>query len=348
MGLAELRKLMNTTYSSYPRPTSCNYSRRTFTLAAIALLFSLAASGRAAQNPVLAYSFEDGVQGFGPNGGGITVSQDTIGATNGTHSLKVSLVGGQTFAGALTSTIDPSIYGNPPGLDHVLFDLTIVQRFDILNPNPPPDRLGFARIGVFAFGATQPDGGGMQIFDKAQLANVAEDEVPIGNLEPGTYRDLRIDMDKLTDPLDFGTKSFNQIFGVLGSGSDLIPTGFQFYINKSGGADFPLTIYIDNVRFGTSVPGDYNGNDVVDAADYVLWKKTTSPTPASFRNEVASIGTIDAADYAAWRARFGNFMPSPGSGSGLDNGAVPEPTSIWLVLMGGSAIGCLRRKALAR
>ena len=119
-----------------------------------------------------------------------------------------------------------------------MFDLTIVQRFDIPNPTPPPDRIGFARIGIAAFGATQPDEGGGQIFDKAQLANVAEDEVPIGNLEPGTYRDLRIDMDKLTDPLDFNMKTFNQIFGVLGSGSDLIPTGFQFYINKTGGDRF--------------------------------------------------------------------------------------------------------------
>jgi hypothetical protein len=335
---------MDTTYSSHPRHTSCNYARGFVALAAIALLLNFAISGHAAPNPVLAYSFENDVQGFAPNGGGITVSQDTIGATDGTHSLMVSMVGGQTFAGALTSTIDPSIYGNPPGLDHVLFDLTIVQRFDIPNPTPPPDRLGFARIGVYAFGASQPDGGGNQFFDKAILADIQNDEVSIGNLEPGTYPDMRIDMDKLTDPLDFNVKTFNQIFGVLGSGSDLIPTGFEFYINKSGGADFPLTVYIDNVRFGTSVPGDYNGNDVVDAADYALWRKTVSPTPPSFRNEVASLGTIDAADYTAWRARFGNFMPPAGSGSSLGGGSVPEPASVWLSLVAVSAISGFRKR----
>jgi len=96
----------------------------------------------------LTYSFETSDQdgkpdGFGPNGGGVTVTQDTIGATNGTHSLKVSVVGGATFVGALTGNSVPTTVGDPPGLDHVHFDMTITQRFDIPNASPPPDRIGF-------------------------------------------------------------------------------------------------------------------------------------------------------------------------------------------------------------
>jgi hypothetical protein len=295
----------------------------------------------------LAYSFETLDQsgkpdGFGPNGGGVTVTQDTIGATTGTHSMKVSIVGGATFVGALTGSLDPTIFGDPPGLDHVHFDMTITQRFDIPNPSPPPDRLGFARIGVIIFGVTQPDFPGGQQAVQAQIANLAEDEVPVGGLEPGTYRDQRIDLDKLTDPLTFETKTFNQIFGTIGSGpDDIIPTSFELYFNKTGGTDFPLTVYIDNIRFGTSVPGDYNGNDVVDAADYVLWRKTTNPEPANFRNEVASPGTIDAADYAAWRARFGN---NSAPGSGLVSDSVPEPASGWLLVIAMGAACRSRRR----
>jgi len=178
---------------------------------------------------------------------------------------------------------------------------------------------------------------------------LSEDEVPVGGLEPGTYRDRRIDLDKLTDPLTFETKTFNQIFGTVGSGpDDIIPTGFEFYFNKTGGAEFPLTVYIDNVRFGTSVPGDYNGNDVVDAADYVLWRKMpgTIPANANFRSEVASPGTVDAADYTAWRARFGN---NSAFGSGLANSSVPEPASGLLLLIAASAACNLRRtRALVR
>jgi len=79
------------------------------------------------------------------------------------------------------------------------------------------------------------------------------------------------------------------------------------------------------------VQGDYNGNGVVDAADYVLWRKG-----GTLQNEVDTPGTVNAADYDAWRARFGNT-----SGSGSGNAAVPEPTSIILVFAGliGLALG---------
>jgi autotransporter-associated beta strand protein len=80
------------------------------------------------------------------------------------------------------------------------------------------------------------------------------------------------------------------------------------------------------------VPGDYNGNGVVDAADYVLWRNG-----GPLQNEVASTGTVDGADYDAWRARFGN---TSGSGSGLSQGAnVPETVSV--VLLGIAAVCCL-------
>jgi hypothetical protein len=72
--------------------------------------------------------------------------------------------------------------------------------------------------------------------------------------------------------------------------------------------------------------GDYNGNGIVDAADYVLWRKG-----GPLQNEVNTPGTVDASDYTIWRALFGS---TAGSGSGsLDGGAVPEPLSSLLVLM---------------
>jgi hypothetical protein len=83
-------------------------------------------------------------------------------------------------------------------------------------------------------------------------------------------------------------------------------------------------IDVDLVRFATvqGVPGDYNNNGVVDAGDYVLWRKG-----GPLANEVDTPGTVNQADYTAWRARFGNT-----SGSGLAGGAVPEPTGILLLM----------------
>lgn len=77
------------------------------------------------------------------------------------------------------------------------------------------------------------------------------------------------------------------------------------------------------------VTGDYNGNGVVDAADYVLW-----------RNDPTSFGG-DPAGYNTWRSHFGNT--SGGSGAGVGAAAVPEAGSVALVLLGLSLCGLKRR-----
>jgi hypothetical protein len=70
------------------------------------------------------------------------------------------------------------------------------------------------------------------------------------------------------------------------------------------------------------VSGDYNGNGVVDAGDYVLWRKggplQNDPTPG-----------VQAADYTYWRSRFG---ATSGSGSSL-SAAVPEPAALSLLIV---------------
>jgi hypothetical protein len=86
------------------------------------------------------------------------------------------------------------------------------------------------------------------------------------------------------------------------------------------------------------VAGDYNGNGIVDAADYVVWRNTlgsTSDLRANGDNTGASANVVDQADYTFWRAHFGNS----GSGSGLVlSGQVPEPGSIALGVLGVAGI----------
>jgi hypothetical protein len=205
-------------------------------LAACAAVLMCAGAANAADT--LVYGFEADADGFAPNGGAFPVAQDTIGATELAHSLKVGEIpAGATFVGALTPNV-PSALGDPPGVDFVLFDLTL------------PETYGgaFADMGVTVFGASQPDYPGGQLFGlQAQF----KDFVSLGGLAAGTYHDLRIDLDRAhSHPLTFeADKSFNEIFGTVGSGeNDVIPTGFQFFFSKSN--DAPLTVYIDNVRVG--------------------------------------------------------------------------------------------------
>lgn len=85
----------------------------------------------------------------------------------------------------------------------------------------------------------------------------------------------------------------------------------------------------------TGVPGDYNDNDVVDAADYAVWRNN----PASLLNEGASPGVVNQADYDFWRARFG---ATSGQGASLTS-AVPEPAALQLVILACSVITYLGR-----
>lgn len=81
------------------------------------------------------------------------------------------------------------------------------------------------------------------------------------------------------------------------------------------------------------VAGDYNGNGVVDAADYVVWRDHLG-TSFQLTNEVAGTtpGTVTNEDYAAWRARFGNTSGA-GAGNSLASASVPEPETVMLLVI---------------
>jgi hypothetical protein len=91
------------------------------------------------------------------------------------------------------------------------------------------------------------------------------------------------------------------------------------------------------------VTGDYNQNFVVDAADYVLWRKTYGDTGAGLPADGFPDGFIDEYDYDVWRENFGNSSGS-GAGSGLALVAVPEPAAFQLLVLTIVCLSSRRRR----
>lgn len=87
----------------------------------------------------------------------------------------------------------------------------------------------------------------------------------------------------------------------------------------------------------TPLSGDYNGNGIVDAADYTVWRDSRSSTGTGLPADGDGNGVIDSGDYLVWRNNFGAVPAGPGFSS-----TVPEPAG-WI-----SGVVCLLGLAYGR
>lgn len=88
-------------------------------------------------------------------------------------------------------------------------------------------------------------------------------------------------------------------------------------------------------RFATvDLPGDYNGNGVVDAADYTAWRDATE-SGATLPNDTTP-ADVAPEDYGVWSDAYGD--------SASEAAAVPEPASASLVAM-AAGFGLLSLKS---
>lgn len=85
--------------------------------------------------------------------------------------------------------------------------------------------------------------------------------------------------------------------------------------------------------------GDYNGNGIVDAADYVVWRDNLGAPAGTLPNDPNVGLLIGEEQYDTWATNFGS---TSGSGS-LSDATVPEPASALLLIMASVAVWVRRR-----
>jgi hypothetical protein len=112
-----------------------------------------------------------------------------------------------------------------------------------------------------------------------------------------------------------------------------LPAAGRYFVQVVGFTD-AVQLYrleIERQIDGILLPGDYNGDGWVDAADYAVWRDalgTTALAPFAGADGNGD-GSVDQADYAVWRQHFGQ---SPAAVESFAT-AVPEPSSWWLLLL---------------
>jgi hypothetical protein len=272
--------------------------------------------------PAVNESFEGWVEGGVGTNPPHAHSIVATGATEGTHALQIdrtSFPDGFTWGSSYSlssivnpgpsQTIDPVVQSKIDTLvtkinaaDRIAFDVTYQyqDRFPINNPSFTNFSVHFADDSNHQFQATSAN---IPISSADPNEHTVKVEIPLSSFADFNNPTLTLD----NTGLFVGT---HQLRIALGTGTD----GAQIY-------------QVDNFRLVTvlpeGVPGDYNNNGTVDAADYVLWRNG-----GPLQNEVESVGAVTAADYDAWRARFGKTT----AGSGASNSAVPEPAATVLFL----------------
>jgi hypothetical protein len=84
--------------------------------------------------------------------------------------------------------------------------------------------------------------------------------------------------------------------------------------------------------------GDYNGNGIVDAADYTIWRDTLGQTGAGLAADGNHNNMIDAGDYDVWKTNFGTTSGGGAAAAAL----VPEPNTLSLCFIAAAALGLCR------
>ncbi|MEN1680515.1 MAG: hypothetical protein AAGJ46_13065 [Planctomycetota bacterium] len=152
-------------------------------------------------------------------------------------------------------------------------------------------------------------GGNAQAFPTVLLSTGAD----------GVPTDWKVAIDTVDASQGIFTESYDCVFSDLGPACDF-----------TSAANTPLAWVSDDLgewTVSTFVPGDFNRDGAVDAADFTVWRDSVGETGGLLDADHDLNGVVDAGDYQLWRANFGAAAASAAT-------AAPSPGSAALLFVG--------------
>ncbi|HEX5471982.1 MAG TPA: matrixin family metalloprotease [Lacipirellulaceae bacterium] len=140
------------------------------------------------------------------------------------------------------------------------------------------------------------------------------------------------------------TADANQAGGIESLANLLLPSAGTYYARISG-ADDTIQMYELALSPTPILPGDYNHDGIVDAADYIVWRRLLGQSVTTGSGADGNFdGHVTHADFSVWQTNFGE-VASAGAGSGFIAGAtVPEPLCLFLAVFGCVFLIAARRR----
>jgi hypothetical protein len=116
--------------------------------------------------------------------------------------------------------------------------------------------------------------------------------------------------------------TFAMDLGQPGFSIPLLATNYTFWLQETS---FAVDYQLD---FVVSLPGDYNGDHFVNAADYTVWRNTLGNSVADGEGADGDFdGVVGPNDYQVWKTYYGEMAVGFGAGASVEQfgGTVPEP-----------------------
>jgi hypothetical protein len=161
---------------------------------------------------------------------------------------------------------------------------------------------------------------------KAVITGNTHTTIEVGDLAHIQYGNLAVEFDGYSP---VGGESYTLLSANSITGTSFRATSLPMLPN---GLSWDLDIEAKSVKLSVmgslpGLPGDFNQDGIVNAADYVVWRKTDQSQTG----------------YNNWRTNFGR---TAGGGSGAAAAAVPEPATGLLLLLMAAGMSLRRRNLL--